>query len=66
MSIEAASPLGWERYTGLEGVAIGMSRFGASAPAPVLYDKFGLTAQRVAEEAATLINGAKNLRPGSC
>ena len=65
VSIEAASPLGWERYIGLEGVAVGMSRFGASAPAPVLYQKFGITAQRMAEEAVTLITGANNLEPGS-
>jgi len=61
VSIEAASSLGWERYTGLDGVAIGMSGFGASAPASVLYQEFGLTAQRMAEEAATLVTGAKSL-----
>ncbi|MBI4268047.1 MAG: transketolase, partial [Chloroflexi bacterium] len=32
VSIEAASPLGWEHYIGLDGIAIGVSRFGASAP----------------------------------
>ena len=55
VSIEAATPLGWERYIGSEGVAIGVTGFGASAPAEVLYEKFGLTAQRVAEEATRLI-----------
>ena len=51
VSIEAATSLGWERYVGSEGVAIGLSHFGASAPAGVLYEKFGLTAQRMADEA---------------
>lgn len=55
VSIEAATPLGWERYTGLEGVAIGMTGYGASAPASVLYQEFGITAQRMAEEAETLV-----------
>ena len=54
VSIEAASPLGWERYVGLDGVAIGLPHFGASAPAEVLYQQFGLSAERVASEAARL------------
>ena len=54
ISVEAATPLGWERYVGLDGVAIGLSHFGASAPAGVLYQQFGLTAQRVADEAVGL------------
>ena len=55
VSIEAATPMGWERYVGTDGVAIGISHFGASAPAEVLYEKFGLTAQRMADEAANLL-----------
>ena len=55
VSIEAATPMGWERYVGTDGVAIGISHFGASAPAEVLYEKFGLTAQRMADEAADLL-----------
>ena len=47
--------MGWERYVGLEGVAIGIPHFGASAPAGVLYEKFGLTAERVIEEATKLV-----------
>ena len=57
ISIEAATTLGWERYVGLDGVAIGLSHFGASAPAEVLYQKFGITAQRVVEEAIKLTQG---------
>ena len=55
VSIEAATTLGWERYVGREGVAVGIPHFGASAPAGVLYEKFGVTAQHLAEDANTLV-----------
>jgi transketolase len=55
IAIEAGTPMGWERYVGLDGVTLGISRFGASAPAAVLYEKFGLTAQRMADEAEALV-----------
>ena len=47
VAIEAGASLGWERYVGSEGVVIGLDRFGASAPAQVLYKEFGLTAENV-------------------
>ena len=50
ISMEAATSFGWERYVGSEGLAIGMSGFGASAPADVLYEQFGFTAQRMVDE----------------
>ncbi len=59
ISIEAASPLGWERYVGSEGVAIGLPRFGASAPWKVIYEQLGLTARHVADEALNLLPGGK-------
>jgi transketolase len=43
VSIEAGVTYGWERYTGLHGLRIGIDRFGASAPATDLYEHFGLT-----------------------
>ncbi|MDP7410018.1 MAG: transketolase [Dehalococcoidales bacterium] len=55
VSVEAGSPLGWERFVGPEGVIIGISRFGASAPSEVIYEKFGLTPERVVNEALRLI-----------
>ncbi len=55
VSIEASSPMGWERYVGLEGTAIGVPHFGASAPGDVIYEKFGLTAERVVQEARRLL-----------
>jgi len=55
VSIEAATPLGWERYVGLDGVAIGVPRFGASAPQKVVYEQLGLTTQHVIDEAQKLL-----------
>ena len=43
VSIEAGATFGWERYTGLHGLRIGIDRFGGSAPAADLYEHFGLT-----------------------
>lgn len=43
VAVEAGSKFGWERYIGLNGGFIGISSFGASAPAPILYEKFGIT-----------------------
>ena len=48
VSIEAGTTIGWERYTGLHGLRIGLDGFGASAPAPDLYAHFGLTAEAIA------------------
>ena len=47
VSIEAGTTIGWERYTGLDGLRFGIDRFGASAPAEALYDYFGLTAEKI-------------------
>jgi len=48
VSIEAGSTYGWERYTGLHGLRIGIDRFGVSAPARDAYDYFGLTPDKIA------------------
>jgi len=48
VSIEAGTTFGWERYTGLHGLRIGIDRFGVSAPAQDAYDYFGLTPDKVA------------------
>jgi transketolase len=55
ISIEAGVTFGWERYVGTEGIAIGIDRFGASAPYNILYQKFGLTADRLVSEAHKLL-----------
>jgi transketolase len=48
MAVEAASPFGWERFVGMAGEVVGMTGFGASAPAGVLAEKFGFTVPAVA------------------
>ncbi|MFQ5537992.1 MAG: transketolase [Gemmatimonadota bacterium] len=56
VAVEAAASHGWERWVGDEGRVLGLDRFGASAPAPVLFEKFGFTVERVvtlAREAGT-------------
>jgi transketolase len=45
VGIEAAIPMGWERWLGSDGIFIGMQGFGASAPAEVLFRHFGITAE---------------------
>ena len=55
VSVEAAATFGWHKYVGLDGIAIGIDSFGASAPAAQLFPHFGLTAEHVAECARSLV-----------
>ena len=55
VAIEAGVPQGWHRYVGDRGEIIGMTRFGASAPSKVLYEKFGFTVEKVVERALGLL-----------
>ncbi len=56
ISVEAGSTFGWERYVGLDGKAIGIDHFGASAPAATLFEEFGFTVERVLEDALSLLS----------
>jgi transketolase len=56
VAVEAGSPQGWERYVGDKGRIVGLDHFGASAPYKVLYEKFGITRERVVEVALEIIN----------
>ena len=47
IAVEAALGMGWERWLGEDGVFIGMTGFGASAPAPDLYQHFGITVEAI-------------------
>ncbi len=49
VAVEAASTFGWERYVGGKGAVVGMTTFGASAPAPELYKHFGITSDAVVQ-----------------
>jgi len=55
IAVEAGISQGWSRYVGTEGDVIGIDHFGASAPAKVLFEKFGLTADHVVERALALL-----------
>jgi transketolase len=54
--VEAGSPQGWERYAGDKGRIICLNHFGASAPYKVLYEKFGITMERVVEAALEVLD----------
>lgn len=56
IAVEAGIKLGWEHYVGLSGKIIGMQTFGASAPGPVLYEKFGFTVDRIIAEAGDFLH----------
>lgn len=58
VAVEAGIKLGWEHYAGLKGKIIGMETFGASAPGPVLYEKFGFTVKKIVEAAGELLRRA--------
>ena len=56
VSIEAGATLGWSRYIGDRGIAIGVDRFGASAPYARIYEEYGLTPGHVAEAVNALLD----------
>jgi transketolase len=49
IAVEAASPMGWDKWIGPDGAFVGMTTFGESGPAKDVYEHFGITASRVAE-----------------
>lgn len=55
LAIEANIGMGWEKYTGDEGVIISLERLGASAPFEILMKEFGFTAENVLAKAKTLL-----------
>jgi transketolase len=55
LAVEAGILQGWHKYVGAQGDIVGMTRFGASAPAPVLFEKFGFTPANVVARAMRLL-----------
>ncbi len=55
VSVEAGSTFGWHRFVGPNGIAIGLDRFGASAPAAALAKAFGFTPEDIAKQASGLL-----------
>jgi transketolase len=59
VSIEAAATMGWHRFVGDAGVAIGIDHFGASAPADRLFQEFGFTVEAIVAAAEKCVRGEK-------
>jgi transketolase len=59
VAIEAAVPLGWERWVGALGAVIGLNHFGASAPYKAIYQHFGFTTDNVVLRALETIDKSK-------
>ena len=55
IAVEAGVSQGWEKWTGQHGLVIGVDRYGASAPYEIIYEKLGLTIDRITERAELLI-----------
>jgi transketolase len=55
LAVEAGSPLGWWKYVGFEGDVIGLDRFGASAPGPIVLKELGFSAENIAARAKALV-----------
>ena len=58
VAVEAATSDSWWKYIGLDGAFVGMSSFGESAPAPALYNHFGITADAVTKAAQGVVEAA--------
>ncbi len=56
VSVEAAATFGWERVVGSDGLVVGVDRFGASAPGGVIAERFGFTADQVADRVADFLS----------
>jgi transketolase len=59
VSVETASPLGWDRYVGPGGARIAMTTFGASGPYQELFRYFGFTIEHIVETAKEQIKRNK-------
>ncbi len=55
LAVEAAAPMTWYKYVGLNGAVLGLTHYGASAPAKVLFEKFGFTPENVVTQAQALL-----------
>jgi len=55
LAVEAGASLGWWKYVGLDGDVVGLDRFGASAPGPLVLEKLGFGAAHIAARAKKLV-----------
>jgi transketolase len=61
VGVEAAARLGWDRWIGERGTFVGMTGFGASAPAADLFKHFGITGEAVAAAGTALVEQVRAL-----
>jgi transketolase len=59
VTVEEASPIGWERYAGRTGVVLGMRTFGMSAPMKIVMEHFGFTVDHVVSAAKEAMANSK-------
>lgn len=57
VAVEAAHPMSWYRWVGLDGAVIGLERFGASAPYKELYEHLGISVSKIVDAATRLVTG---------
>ncbi len=55
ISVEAGATMGWWHFVGRDGIAIGLDRFGASAPGPIVLEKLGISVSHVVSAARSLL-----------
>lgn len=56
VTVEAGATLGWQKYAGLDGITLGVDKFGASAPGNVLAEKYGMTTANVVAAVRSLLD----------
>ena len=55
LAVEAGVPMGWSKYVGDEGMVLGITKFGASAPFEVLFKEYGFTVENVVKKAEEML-----------
>jgi transketolase len=55
LAVEAGVRLGWERWVGSEGEVVSVERYGASAPAKVVFQEYGFTVENIVNKAYKLL-----------
>ena len=59
IAVEAGVTTGWQKWVGDQGSVIGIDRFGASAPAKILFEQYGLTVNHILDETQRILNGVE-------
>lgn len=63
LAIEAASPMGWRKWVGDEGSIIAVETYGASAPAEIIFEKYGFTTDNVVQHGLALMGRREPVPP---